>query len=183
MSRSSPRIAGGDLRGRALEVPRGHAVRPMRTRVRESVFGHLAADVEGASVLDAFAGSGAIGLEALSRGARVCTFFETSSAARSCLDRNIEELRVEVRSIVRSEDVYRAAIEPVDIAILDPPFPDYRAPNRDPWDFARKLLGGVARIVVVEFPISEELPDFSDAAKARFHKTYGDSAVLVLGSV
>lgn len=91
------RIVGGQFRGRSLEGPASGATRPTSDRVRESVFNILAHgiadfEIEGARVLDLFAGTGALGLEALSRGARFCQFVEESSEARGVIRKNADAL-------------------------------------------------------------------------------------------
>ncbi|MGE3066428.1 MAG: 16S rRNA (guanine(966)-N(2))-methyltransferase RsmD [Hyphomicrobiaceae bacterium] len=91
------RVVGGQLRGRALVAPPGDATRPTSDRVREAVFNILAHGIpdftiEGARVLDLFAGTGALGLEALSRGAAFCVFVEEAAEARGAIRANIETL-------------------------------------------------------------------------------------------
>jgi len=88
------RVIGGRFRGRRLRVPRGGVVRPTSDRVRESLFGRLG-DLAGLRVLDAFAGSGALGIEALSRGAREVVFVERSSGVLAVLRANLRELGLE----------------------------------------------------------------------------------------
>ena len=87
------RIVAGERGGTRLSAPRGDGTRPTRDRVREALFAILG-DVEGADVLDAFAGSGALGLEALSRGAATAAFCETSTAALRALRENVEPARL-----------------------------------------------------------------------------------------
>lgn len=125
------RIAGGRLGGRTLYVPAGRATRPTADRVREAIFNVLAHgivdfDIEGARVLDLFAGSGALGLEALSRGARFVLFVEHSAAARAVIRRNAEELGVIGQIKIWRRDAARlgpcAPMPPFDLAFLDPPY-------------------------------------------------------------
>ena len=87
------RIIAGIAKGMPLAVPRGAATRPTSDRVREAIFSRLGGRVGGATVLDLFAGTGAFGLEAASRGARTVTFVETAPAALQSLQRNIETFR------------------------------------------------------------------------------------------
>ena len=91
------RIVAGKFRGARIEAPKGLATRPTSDRVRQALFNVLEhgaphVDFEGARVLDLFAGSGALGLEALSRGARFCLFIEEAAAARGAIRRNVEAL-------------------------------------------------------------------------------------------
>ena len=100
------RITSGEFRGRNLLVPKGDEVRPTQDRVREALFSMLGSLVEGANFLDLFAGSGAVGLEALSRGARLATFVELSPRHVACLEKNIANLKAEARTRVVRADVY-----------------------------------------------------------------------------
>lgn len=119
------RIIGGAWRGRRLRFPPSPEIRPTPDRVRETLFNWLAPRVPGARCLDLFAGSGALGLEALSRGAAQVTFVERDPAAAREIAARLEEWgasagRVEQRDARRFLDARPA--EPFDIAFLDPPF-------------------------------------------------------------
>lgn len=120
------RIIAGELGGRRLKAPEGGATRPMLDRVREALFATLQPWIEGAFVLDLFAGSGALGLEALSRGARRVRFVERGSGASQCLRENVTELGVDdVVELVRGDALHRASWgeRPFDIVFLDSPYP------------------------------------------------------------
>jgi 16S rRNA (guanine966-N2)-methyltransferase len=121
------RIVAGELGGRRLRAPKGDATRPTTDRARESLFARLG-PIDGLDALDPFAGSGALGLEALSRGAVSCLFAETSPAALACLRENIEALGVGERCRVRGQDA-RALLRAEAVAgcrygliLLDPPY-------------------------------------------------------------
>jgi 16S rRNA (guanine966-N2)-methyltransferase len=120
------RIIAGEFRGRSLKPPGDRRSRPTADRVREAWFSILADDLAGARVLDLFAGSGALGLEALSRGAGVVDFVEMSRAALAALRANIAALDVEGRVRVRAGDALRfvAGLVPrqYDVAFADPPY-------------------------------------------------------------
>jgi 16S rRNA (guanine966-N2)-methyltransferase len=125
------RIVAGTLRGRTLAAPSGPSTRPTADRVRQAVFDMLAHAewggrtlLEGAAVLDAFAGTGAMGLEALSRGAGHATFMENDRAALAPLRANIGSCRAESRSTVLAVDVLAAprAPAPANLVFLDPPY-------------------------------------------------------------
>ena len=122
------RIVGGRLRGRALAAPKSQAIRPTADRLRESLFNILtnAYDdpISGARVLDLFAGTGALGLEALSRGAASCTFVEKDRAALDILRRNIDRLGAGDRAEIRAQAVEHAPPppRPCDLVMLDPPY-------------------------------------------------------------
>jgi 16S rRNA (guanine966-N2)-methyltransferase len=120
------RIIAGDWRGRPLIAPKGEATRPTADRVREALFSMLASRLgtfEGLRVADLFAGSGALGLEALSRGAGHCTFVEQDGAALVALRANIAKLGAKTAE-VRAESVMALppAREPYDLILLDPPY-------------------------------------------------------------
>jgi 16S rRNA (guanine966-N2)-methyltransferase len=119
------RIIGGAWRGRRLRFPAAQDIRPTPDRVRETLFNWLAARVPGSSCLDLFAGSGALGLEALSRGAARLTFIECDPSAASAIAARLDEwgahgARVENVDARRFLD--RTPAEPFDIVFLDPPF-------------------------------------------------------------
>ena len=142
------RIIAGEARGRRLKVPKGTHVRPTTDRVRESVFAALGSlvDLAGMTVLDAFAGSGALGLEALSRGAAHATFVERHRPTLAVLRANVASLGFDDRARVVGGDLLRwlatAGPEPFDVAFCDPPY-DFPV-----WD---RLLGRLdARILVAE---------------------------------
>jgi 16S rRNA (guanine966-N2)-methyltransferase len=121
------RIVAGRLRGRTIAAPAGTAVRPTADRVREAVFNvlaHGAAEIEGARVLDAFAGSGALGLEALSRGAAFATFIDSSAEAIAACRANAEALGVARDSrFIRADAIQPPrADRPCDLVFLDPPY-------------------------------------------------------------
>src|SRR5437868_506441 len=97
------RIVGGDLRGRVLRAPAGMDTRPTSERVREAIF-NILPDVEGMQVLDVFAGSGALGIEALSRGAAHATFIDLAKGALTAVRTNLREMTVEGRATVLAGD-------------------------------------------------------------------------------
>jgi 16S rRNA (guanine966-N2)-methyltransferase len=127
------RIVAGKFKGRAIKTPEGRNTRPTSDRARESIFNVLAhADwapaLEGARIIDTFAGSGALGLEAMSRGGAFCLFVETDSAARGCIRDNIEALqlfgvtRIHRRSAVDLGSKPAGLGQPFDIVFMDPPY-------------------------------------------------------------
>jgi 16S rRNA (guanine966-N2)-methyltransferase len=118
------RIIAGSRRGHRIDAPKGFATRPTSDRVRENAF-NLIGPVDGASVLDLFAGSGAMGLEALSRGAARAIFVESSRDACRQIDANLEKLGL--RGTVLCQDALRAlAAERAtyDLVLCDPPYED-----------------------------------------------------------
>ncbi|PKN32128.1 MAG: 16S rRNA (guanine(966)-N(2))-methyltransferase RsmD, partial [Deltaproteobacteria bacterium HGW-Deltaproteobacteria-20] len=123
------RIVGGIHRGRRLRVPPGNSTRPTTERVREALFNVLGTTVQGCAVLDVYAGSGALGIEALSRGARRAVFVEMAGGAASIVRENLANLsvtdpavaQVVQRAIERSLDALRK-LGPFDLCLFDPPF-------------------------------------------------------------
>ena len=125
--RGAVRVVGGVLGGRRLEAPTGDAVRPTSDRAREAVFNMLfgLGLPEGASVLDLFAGSGALGIEALSRGATHATFVDSDAAAYQAITANLTALGVTDQAAVVRSDVtgfLAGQHNPVDLAFADPPY-------------------------------------------------------------
>lgn len=123
------RITGGEFCGRNLVVPKSDAIRPTQDRVRESVFAMLAPEITEADFLDLFAGSGSVGLEALSRGAKRSTFIEASPRHIKSLKTNLETIlkeSVSSRSEVVVADAYRWIARyggaGFDIVFADPPY-------------------------------------------------------------
>lgn len=121
------RIIAGEWRRRLLKAPPGDATRPTADRTRETLFAMLLSRLgsfEGLSVADMFAGSGALGLEALSRGAASCLFVEHDPAAIRALRANIAALRAQQQCDVRATSVMQVgpAKAPVDLLLLDPPY-------------------------------------------------------------
>jgi 16S rRNA (guanine966-N2)-methyltransferase len=134
------RVIAGSHRGKILAAPPGRALRPTADRVRESVFNILAhggfgaggmSILQGARVLDAFAGTGAMGIEALSRGATHATFIERDRTALEALRANLRAVREAAHATVLAADALdppRAA-EPVTVAFLDPPYREGLGPR------------------------------------------------------
>ncbi|MGI6105083.1 MAG: 16S rRNA (guanine(966)-N(2))-methyltransferase RsmD [Raoultibacter sp.] len=138
------RIIAGEYRGRTIKALSGPTTRPTTDRVRESLMSALASargGFEGAVVLDAFAGSGALGLEALSRGAQSVTFYERDAAACRVLRQNVQSLQIPSRACaIFQGDIFkqrpRFAGFPFDLVFLDPP---YNTDVRDVLDLVKAL--------------------------------------------
>ena len=131
------RVVAGDLRGRRIESPVDDATRPTTDKVREAVFNSLTSlgAVEGAVVWDLFAGTGAMGIEALSRGAERCVFVENSKSALTVLRANIDALALGTRSRVVSGSAIGQSCDDADIVIADPPY------GFDKWNELLERLG------------------------------------------
>lgn len=125
------RVVGGKFRGRALATPRHEGLRPTSDRVRESVFNILehgieGGDVEGARVIDLFAGTGALGIEAVSRGAAFALFVEDAAEARALIRSNVESMGLTGATRIFRRDATdlgpAGTMAPFSIAFLDPPY-------------------------------------------------------------
>jgi 16S rRNA (guanine966-N2)-methyltransferase len=166
------RVVAGELGGRRLVAPGGTSTRPTTDRVREAIFNSLgsAGILDGALVADLFAGSGAIGIEALSRGAARCVFVERDRAALRALDENLDALDLGDRAKVLSSDALSVAASlDADIVFADPPY------EFDAWD---DLLGRVsAGLVVAE---SGRTVDAPDGWRVTREKKYGRTRVTFL---
>ena len=171
------RVVSGDLGGRKLVTPDGSDTRPTSDRVREAMFNSLFSldAIEGARVLDAFAGSGALGIEALSRGALHATFVETGRDALAALRENLEMLQLGAQGRVVPGDALahleRTAAEGshYDLVLLDPPY------GFDQWD---ELLAAVpvgARVVIE----SDREVVVPDSWEVHRRKRYGGTVVTL----
>ena len=124
------RIVAGKFRRRTLIPPAGEQTRPITDRAKEQLFENLGGDLHGERVLDAFAGTGTIGLEALSRGAGGCVFLESDKRTHGLLGENVAELEVGEVSVVWRVDVLRTSFRPrdaqgllpYDLIFFDPPY-------------------------------------------------------------
>jgi len=183
------RIIAGRHRGRALHAPEGRAVRPTSDRAREALFDILAhgrfADrpvFEEARVLDAFAGTGAFGLEALSRGAAQATFIEKDKGALAILRGNIAALGEERRAAVLAADALHPpqAAAPVTLAFLDPPYnEDLAAPALAALGAARWLAPEA--LVVVEVAARQTLVPPAGFTLLE-ERRYGAARLVFLGA-
>ena len=153
------RIIGGTWRGRKLRFPASAAIRPTPDRVRETLFNWLGATIHGARCLDLFAGSGVLGLEALSRGAAHVTFVERDAAAVHALRERLVEWQAGDARVERGDALrYLAgAARPFDIVFLDPPFASELLTRSAALLEERHWLAAGARIYV-EFAARDGLP-------------------------
>jgi len=180
------RIVGGRLRGRALAAPKSQAIRPTSDRLRESLFNILAHaygdPVDGARVLDLFAGTGALGIEAISRGAGFCLFVDDGAEARALIRQNVDALGLgQVTRVFRRDATKLGAahpVEPFGLVFLDPPYrkglalPALAALHDGGW-----LLPGA--LVVVEEAADAELVAPTGYAELE-RRTYDDTAIVFL---
>lgn len=177
------RLTGGEARGRRLKVPRGRLIRPTADRVREALFDILGARVEGARFLDVYAGTGAVGCEALSRGAGRVVFLERDRRALDLIEENLKLGPWSGAGAIVADDARRSLRElgrrrnRFDIIFLDPPYDDTALP--EVIGLAARLLtpGGV---LVVEHRSSRAIDAPVDAgALALRSYRYGDTTLTV----
>ncbi len=122
------RIISGTSRGRRLSAPSGHTLRPTSDRVKESIFNILGAEVEGKAVLDLFAGTGNLGIEALSRGAKKTIFVERAREAIRMIQKNLircgfsDEAEIIPKEVNRAIGILEARKESFDLILMDPPY-------------------------------------------------------------
>lgn len=147
---NNPRIIAGVLKGRKLVSPAGQDTRPTNIRARQAVFDILAhaawCDLRGAKVLDVFAGTGAYGLEALSRGAAFATFIEQAPIACAAIQQNIAGLALDNAKLIKADALTPPLGEKQDLVFLDPPYgkallePAIEALQRMGWICAGTVL-------------------------------------------
>jgi 16S rRNA (guanine966-N2)-methyltransferase len=180
------RIVAGSLRGRRLLAPEGDTTRPTTDRVREALFSILG-DIDDAVVLDLYAGTGALGLEALSRGARRAVFVESSSKASSVLRKNIDDLGLRDRCEVIARPVERAMAEiekrgPFDLVLVDPPYAAWKGQAIDAMSAVVKRALSPSATVVIEHATRDGAPTI-DGLHAFDQRTYGDTSLVLLDVV
>jgi 16S rRNA (guanine(966)-N(2))-methyltransferase RsmD len=181
-----PRVIAGRLGGRTLVAPAGAATRPTSDRVREALFSILG-DLEGAVVLDLFAGTGALGIEALSRGASRATFVENARPALRALGQNLDRLDLRSQAVVLSTSVGRAlsamswGAGAFDVVFMDPPYREVREGTFD-LALARAVETSLAAsvrtggTVVLEHAKNAGAPDVPGLTLAKT-RVYGDTAL------
>jgi 16S rRNA (guanine966-N2)-methyltransferase len=173
------RIIAGVWRGRTIHAPRDRQVRPTGDRAREAWMSRLQYDIPGARVVDLFAGSGALGLEALSRGALHCDFVDLAPTAVRAIHENAETLGASAQIAVHRADALRfvekAGAGAWHVAFVDPPYNLGLAPR-----IVRLWLATpFARILSVEHDVHEALPTTEGTDVQRATRTYGGTAVTI----
>ena len=151
------RVVAGEAGGRPLIAPEGTNTRPTSDRVRESIFNMLFSlgATEGSHVVDLYAGSGALGIEALSRGAASCTFVEQDRNAVAVIQENLSVLGLDDRATVVQADVLvwlerqSAEAQPFDLALIDPPYAD------EPWEALFDCVNATFVVAESRSPIAE----------------------------
>ena len=172
------RIIAGSAGGRLLVAPKGMDTRPTQDKIKESLFSILGGETDGARVLDLFAGSGALGLESISRGAEFAVFADKSRLAQEAVAKNIEALRLGAQTeLLRCH--WKIALKKLeargdrfDLIFLDPPYAD---------DLLERAVAHIARfdilapdgIMIAESPAEKELPKLSAPYRVAREYRYG----------
>jgi 16S rRNA (guanine(966)-N(2))-methyltransferase RsmD len=168
------RVIGGEFGSRRLKTPTGLATRPTPDRLREAVFNVIAPRLAGTVFLDAYAGSGAMGIEALSRGARKAIFIEKNHAAVRIIRENLAALGIEDRaSVIHAQAAPQISRYDADIVFLDPPYElgrEYAAALRAIGDSSPQLA-------LVQHPPRVELPEETGPLRRTRVLKHGDNCV------
>lgn len=183
------RIIGGSARGTKLVLPRRAKLRPTTDRVKESLFSMLADTLPDARVLDLFAGTGSIGIEALSRGAAYCAFVDSNHECTRTIELNLEKAHLAEQADVVTHDAYRICsyrpllLESFDLIYLDPPYAD--TADISPGSRVVKLMRGISRnrllasggLVVLETDSRSTVPKHLPGLVADGNRSYGDTTL------
>lgn len=173
------RVITGIARGRKLETLPGEDVtRPTTESVKEAVFSMIQFEIEDKNVLDLFAGSGQLGIEALSRGAKKCTFVENNKQAYNVIENNIKHCKLEqnARIVMSDACAFLSRRDSFDIAFLDPPYKQGIIERCLPLLFPMMSDDG---IVICEISRDEDLPDEFEGFYADRVRTYGKTKITL----
>lgn len=180
------RIIAGDFKGRKLETPLGYDIRPTTEKVKEAIFSILQNDIYDAICCDLFSGTGNLGLEALSRGAKKCYFCDNSRDSLNITKRNISSCKAEALSIVLPGDFEKCLSrieslgEKVDIFLLDPPYREglYERCFELIHEYGLLSDGG---IILAEHERKDEFPEELYGYKLIKERFYGSIALSIYG--
>lgn len=178
------RVIAGAHRGRRLTGPQSDSLRPTSDRVREALFSILGTRIQGARVLDLYAGTGAVGIEALSRGAVHVTFVESAPAAKRVLQTNLDRCALDDKAVVRGcrvEQFLRRLgpeLAPFDVVFADPPYA-----ADDELRALSTLLNNISLaghgVIVLEHAKRTSIPDSLGGVAATRRYEYGDTCLSV----
>ena len=179
------RIIAGQFRGTRLQTPPGIDIRPTADRLRESIFNIIGPRIKGKRVLDLFAGTGAMGLEALSRGASHAVFIDNHPTALELIHRNISKVKIRERATVIRWDITRNLMclrghTGSDIIFMDPPY--RRGLIHSTLNQLQSVETGV-RTIVVEHAADESLDDLPDGFLLEDQRRYGKTLVSFLSGM
>ncbi|MBC2714858.1 MAG: 16S rRNA (guanine(966)-N(2))-methyltransferase RsmD [Desulfobacteraceae bacterium] len=179
------RIISGEFKGKKLVSLRGAATRPTADRVRESIFNILTPNIFNASVLDLFSGTGALGLEALSRGAASAVFIDSSASAVKTIQKNITACRAETRArvirwdITKNLNCLQSEASAVDLVFMDPPYnKNYIVPTLKKLMKRDALKNGAT--IIIEHSAAEAVPKDLMGLHMTDHRIYGKTLVSFL---
>lgn len=179
------RVITGKARGVALKTPEGLQTRPTTDRVKEAMFSIIQFDIPNARVLDLFGGTGQLGIEALSRGAKSAVFVDGSEKACALIKENLRRTSLSANAkVVRADylSYLKNAKEPVDIILLDPPYAEVFLEN------ALKCIAEIdilqsGGIIVTERPLGKELPWECDGFERSRDYKYGNTLLAIYRKV
>lgn len=177
------RIITGEYKGRRLESPKDNSIRPTTDKVKEAIFSIIAFDVPGAVCVDLFAGTGNLGLEALSRGAARCYFGDKSRESLALVRKNIAICRAQDKSIVMAGEYQRVLSsirEKADIFFLDPPYRDGLMQDCISLITENELLAEDG-IIIAEHGKDEKLPDEIAGLSKIKERKYGAIIISIYG--
>jgi 16S rRNA (guanine966-N2)-methyltransferase len=169
------RVIGGEFRSRLLKSLPGAEIRPTPDRLRETLFNILAPSIPGSVFLDAYAGTGSVGIEALSRGARRAIFIEKSRDAVAVIQENLGSLGLRSRAIVHcGHAAKKLELDPADIVFLDPPYPETAE-----YGLALDVLGRIPRemVLIAQHASRFELPQIAGALRRTRTVRQGDNTL------
>lgn len=165
------RVIGGEFRSRRLKAVEGRATRPTPDRLRETLFDVLAGRIEGAVFVDAYAGTGAVGIEALSRGAARCVFVESGRRAVAAIRENLHALGIEGRaSVVVGKVVAAFGRQAADIVFMDPPY-------EMEGEYAAALAQAHAALVIAQHSVRFDPGDMHEGLRRVRVLRQGDNAL------
>ena len=169
----SIRVCGGKFRSRRLECP-AKGVRPTTDRVKEAIFSTISHHIHKAAALDLFAGSGSLGIETLSRGAKQVTFVDKSVSSIKTLKKNLEVLGVQDALVVKADVMafIRQCNQEFDLIFMDPPYNKGLASKTAPHVYKLLKIGGIL--------IIEHSPDETVGIEPWKTRTYGDTKVTYI---
>ena len=179
------RLIGGDLRGKKLHSIPGIKIRPTADRLREAIFNILSFRVRGALVLDLFAGTGALGIEALSRGAESAVFIDTDKGVLSLIERNVRSCALNKRAKFIKWNIRKnlnciMSVQPAfDLVFMDPPYDkDYIKPSLLNLHQSKALAKNAC--VVIEHSPTEPIPEEGPVFRITDQRKYGKTLVSFL---
>jgi 16S rRNA (guanine966-N2)-methyltransferase len=172
------RVSGGTGRGRRLQMPRGEGVRPTSDKVRQALFNILQDRIEGASFLDLYAGTGAIGIDALSRGANRVVFVDSARSSLDAIRQNVEQSGLGSSALIVFSDAMKFLkknAEAFDIVFLDPPYAEEQLPILESVSAANAVTPN--GIVIAEHFKKQESPEHAGKLVLQREARYGDTVL------